>query len=284
MTGTIFLLDMSGSSIAEAVADVDRVGKLTKALRFAETDKRSANSELKVRRKDQVEAQRESDRYKDLDQVDGEVAQTVANLSLVRGKIYSAQVAQNIRFRMLAARESVQKTSWVEQVVVPTQDQVQRASQVHTSLIEASRLCKTHRAHNELVRKLDGIRTIPQPVGVQGAEEAVEALVTATTLRTRLRSARSTLEGVEARTGGLSQASFTTFDGVSAKASKVLNALNSVKSLRSKLVSSKLELDNIQAQVLASEEQLRQQASEVSTLLGNLGECPTCGTIQGDSK
>ena len=45
-TGQMFLLDLPGSAIAEAVADVERVGQLTQALRLADSDKRSASSEL----------------------------------------------------------------------------------------------------------------------------------------------------------------------------------------------------------------------------------------------
>lgn len=48
----IFLLGEPGSVMAEAVADVDRVGLLTRALRLSEADTRQANSERRIRRKD----------------------------------------------------------------------------------------------------------------------------------------------------------------------------------------------------------------------------------------
>ena len=51
-TGQVFLLNETGSVLAEAVSDVERVSLLNKALKESEKDKRAANSELKVRKKD----------------------------------------------------------------------------------------------------------------------------------------------------------------------------------------------------------------------------------------
>lgn len=51
-TGQVFLLNETGAVLAEAVSDVERVSVLNKALKESERDKRSASSELKVRKKD----------------------------------------------------------------------------------------------------------------------------------------------------------------------------------------------------------------------------------------
>ena len=48
-SGQLFLVDKPGSAVAEAVADVERVGQLNRALRNAESDRRTAASTLKVR-------------------------------------------------------------------------------------------------------------------------------------------------------------------------------------------------------------------------------------------
>jgi DNA repair exonuclease SbcCD ATPase subunit len=49
MNGVMFLLDQPGSVIAEAVADVERVNQLNKALKMSESDRRTAKADLKVR-------------------------------------------------------------------------------------------------------------------------------------------------------------------------------------------------------------------------------------------
>lgn len=51
-TGQIFLLDQSGSSLAEAISDVERVRTLNEALRSAQSDQRSKVAERKVRESD----------------------------------------------------------------------------------------------------------------------------------------------------------------------------------------------------------------------------------------
>ena len=52
ITGVSFLLHEPGSVIAEAVADVERVNQLSRALKACESDRRSARNDLKMRRKD----------------------------------------------------------------------------------------------------------------------------------------------------------------------------------------------------------------------------------------
>jgi DNA repair ATPase RecN len=49
VTGVIFLLNETGSVIAEAVADVARVNQLTNALKACDSDRRTARAELKAR-------------------------------------------------------------------------------------------------------------------------------------------------------------------------------------------------------------------------------------------
>lgn len=50
--GQIFLLNEPGSVLAEAIANVDKVGVLNEALRFSQTDRRAAQAELKLRQED----------------------------------------------------------------------------------------------------------------------------------------------------------------------------------------------------------------------------------------
>ena len=73
-TGQVFLLDLPGSSVAEAVADVDRVGRLTQALRFADSDKRAATTDLRVRRQDVETGKREVEAYDGVEAVVDAVA------------------------------------------------------------------------------------------------------------------------------------------------------------------------------------------------------------------
>jgi exonuclease SbcC len=68
-TGSLFLVGRPGSVVAEALSDVDRVGALTEALRLSESDRRSATSELKVRRKDLKGFKEETEAFAGFDAV-----------------------------------------------------------------------------------------------------------------------------------------------------------------------------------------------------------------------
>lgn len=68
-TGQVFLLDRPGSALAEAVADVERVGQLNRALRKAESDRRQTLTTLKIREADQRVCELEVQRFQGLDKL-----------------------------------------------------------------------------------------------------------------------------------------------------------------------------------------------------------------------
>ena len=68
-TGTLFLVGSPGSVTAEAIADVERVGKLANALKMAESDQRAVASVLKLRRKDEEALGKEIHLYDSLPMV-----------------------------------------------------------------------------------------------------------------------------------------------------------------------------------------------------------------------
>lgn len=67
IVGQVFLLDQPGSVIAEAVADVERVGHLNRAMMASEKDRRKAEDKLRVRKEDLVEAETEVAFFEGLD-------------------------------------------------------------------------------------------------------------------------------------------------------------------------------------------------------------------------
>jgi exonuclease SbcC len=65
--GDYFLVNKSGAIVAEALSDVERVGRLNKALRLTDRDRRSTDSELRVRRKDLRSIQKDLELFEGLD-------------------------------------------------------------------------------------------------------------------------------------------------------------------------------------------------------------------------
>ena len=72
--GTLFLVNRPGSAVAEALSDVERVGKLTEALRLSEKDRRSSSSELKIRHSDLALAKDYVAKFEGLSELSSKVA------------------------------------------------------------------------------------------------------------------------------------------------------------------------------------------------------------------
>ena len=72
-TGQVFLLDEPGSVLAEAVADVSRVGVLNEALRLAQSDRRTVALEIKAAASEVARGEGELARYGGLDALSARV-------------------------------------------------------------------------------------------------------------------------------------------------------------------------------------------------------------------
>ena len=113
-TGQVFLVDQPGSVLAEAVADVERVGKLNRSLKLAEKDKRSASSELKVRKKDLKTYEEDLLLFEGVDDVDGLVSnceKALAKIEKIGGWVSGLK---GLRDRYAVATEVVESLSGVQ--------------------------------------------------------------------------------------------------------------------------------------------------------------------------
>jgi len=121
-TGQLFLVNRPGSAIAEALSDVSRVGQLTAAMRLSESERRTADNELRVRRKDVKALTSEVAKYDGLEGV-----RALADAAK-QGREASAQAAESLettrslqrRFKDSAA--SVQAFSGFDPGVLPPAD------------------------------------------------------------------------------------------------------------------------------------------------------------------
>ena len=118
-TGQIFLLDQPGSVLAEAVSDINHVSQLNEALRLAESDKRSAASELKVRVADQVVHEANVKKYDGLDDVDAEITAIEAEAAKAAKIAAVVQTITGMQTRLNAAKGAVAALEGVEAVDVP---------------------------------------------------------------------------------------------------------------------------------------------------------------------
>jgi len=120
--GQVFLLDKPGSVLAEAISDVERVGKLNKALQVAESDRRKARSVLKVRRSDEEKTQDKLVLFHGLDDV-GKRIEGLEELQEQAVKVRGA-LLELLRLKEALHREGavIAKLSGVDKVSLPEKE------------------------------------------------------------------------------------------------------------------------------------------------------------------
>lgn len=125
-SGTLFLVDKTGSSVAEALSDVEKVGKLTSALRLSERDRRSAEDELKIRRADADVAQKKVEKFKGLDKVSDSVEELVVAFRGLSEAAQRIREAQRLRGRLVSSRAATDALKGFENVVPSPPEKAQK--------------------------------------------------------------------------------------------------------------------------------------------------------------
>lgn len=120
--GQVFLLDKPGSVLAEAISDVERVGKLNKALQVAESDRRKARATLKIRRSDEEKTQDKLVLFHGLD----DVGKRIEGLEEMREQAVKVRGALVELLRLKEAlnreRSVIEKLSGVDKVQLPEKE------------------------------------------------------------------------------------------------------------------------------------------------------------------
>lgn len=187
-SGQIFLLDKPGSAVAEAVADVERVGQLNRALRNAESDRRTAAATLKVRVADLAGYEDQVARYEGLDDaVAGVTALEQAQVQVLR-LAKAIQGLQVLRDRLIAAREAAAVLAPVEAFHVPEAAEVQK---LQTELTELQKFQQRLQKARAEVTRHAGVDTLVMVVDEAPAKRLLEALKVLKGFQTSLKAAQT---------------------------------------------------------------------------------------------
>jgi exonuclease SbcC len=138
--GVLFLVDRPGSVVAEALSDVERVGKLSDALRLSESDRRSTTAELKIRRKDALELVEEEAAFEGLDEVAvaiGALAEAEKELVFVEMEV---QEFSRLRERLEASHSVVSSLEGFDPEALPNVSAASEVQQLQVELREARAL------------------------------------------------------------------------------------------------------------------------------------------------
>ena len=183
-TGQVFLLDQAGSVVAEALADVERVGKLSRALRACDSDKRAATTELKVRRADAKQIAADVTTFDGLDgalSLIADVEQAGLTLQGYRTRIESLL---DVQARRQALRDRLAKLDGVQDVHVPTGEDATKVAQTGAKLASLRDLTTRWQAAQQAASRLDGVQhvTCPASSDAQDTQREIAALQSLQTL------------------------------------------------------------------------------------------------------
>ena len=269
-TGTLFLVNTPGSVVAEAVADVDRVGKLTKALKLSEKDRRSVLSTLKVRRKDVENVDDELEAFKGFDDVITAVGDLEGTLKKADTQKALLDFFLGLHVRWEAAHQEVTSLDGVESIPEPDPESSREARKLTSTLRDLTSLSDRHRKVSSSVQHLEGVDDLSIPVP-KGAQDERDALVTLLALRGNHGAASQAvarLEGV----ADVSGPSPKTLDGVQ----KVRKALGFFENIKSRGLALEAEIQRLVDEISTADAELGEAQKEVGVLIGQLGICPTC--------
>jgi len=266
-SGTLFLIDRPGSAVAEALSDVEKVGKLTKALKSADKDRRSAVSELKVRRKDKTAAQDEVDRYAGLD---GVVTQTKSlSRSAVQVPYDSLREAAVLNKQYITVRTAAEALKGFDPSPIPETKQVQSVLGSRSALVTAQKVNKQFITARSAVQALEGFSSeVPESTQVLRYKTLLGVLGGLSHRLKGAREAASALEGCKV----------PTFPDPT-RATRLLEALTTVSALQSR----REKAAGLVADLTSSEARSLKEAQDAEDLvrvtLGERGLCPTCKTV-----
>lgn len=192
-TGQVFLLDQPGSVLADAVADVDRVGQLNEALRLSESDRRSAASDLRSRQTEDQDLQTRILKFGGLDdacvQVHAIEHQHAQTLRIEQG----IQQVTRIRDQIRSVTTVVNRLAGILDVQVPDIPFEDDLREIHALGDLRLRLGATTSG----VTRLTEVESIPVDVDGSLVDRIDLALRRAEDLRHQWKGARSTVDTAE---------------------------------------------------------------------------------------
>lgn len=269
--GTLFLVNRPGSSIAEALSDVERVGKLSTALKASEKDRRSVQSELKIRRKDLEQSKTALEKYDGL----GFVSDQIKSLSKFQDVIDS-QGSRIIEVSALKSKydSALGKSNYLsgfDPGVVPSLDRVEKLKK---AVDKVSEYHKKFNSAKLTVGKLSGFDSVSLP----NSDES-------TRLKDELKSVSDLNNKLIKSTNDYSRySSFSAPDLPEASsATATRQSITSLQLLIERYNKASKDCSDLEKSLRSLATSVSEAEDQVVILLGDRGLCPTCNTVHNGS-
>lgn len=164
--GTLFLVNRPGSAIAEALSDVKRVGALSAALKASEKDRRAANAELKIRRKDIEVHKVSAERFTGLNPVADQIRLLSDDLASMQAGEQEIEEVTRLRDRLAAATQATQDLDGFDAVDVPDT----KAPKIKQAITKVSGYATRLKSAREARDHLQGFEEISLPESTSASQ------------------------------------------------------------------------------------------------------------------
>lgn len=196
--GQLFLINQPGSTMAEAVADAERVGQLQQALKLSESDRRKAAGELKLRNSDRKDLELELNTFEGLDDAVALVAGIEATEARCQKVLKAITGLESMLSSLTAATDVVTNLEGISQV--DTAIDTDSALSLKKELGETKALLSLWEKAQSLVGGLEEITSIEVPTKqdmhpVEKLKKALQVLIDLEARKVRLDETVNTLLG-----------------------------------------------------------------------------------------
>lgn len=274
-TGPLFLLDKPGSAIADAVANIERIQMLNRALKACESDKRSAVSDLKLRKKDQESIERDLARFEGLDGLVEQVEKLESDKAKA-DRIRNGHKKLALLARQYAtAKQQAKKLDGFD----PQVPDEKPATRLVRELEESRQLRVSLRRSASALEALGKLGDVEASLPPEANVEEVRRLQTGVKRVRQLRARLVPLRGeVEHWKRAADSAHKCQVDGsLEKKARQIQAVVKLLRALRSEISVSKQQVEKCETSLSEVTAEIEEIEEDLGEALGHYDDCPLCG-------
>lgn len=274
LIGQLFLIDLPGSYLAEAVSDTDTIQVLTEAFKLSEKNRKSAASELKVRTKDLEEVDLTISKYSELESIKIDLNVVVSldkDLSVLREHLNTLKMIKDRKSFYLSTFKSLDNldylTTLLTQCDIRSLLQSFEKLQVFRSILTAyNSLLKTSDSVTELLTDID------IPIDMSDLRVLYTKALELTKLLNSIYLIKTTLVKVERVIVSDSDTSQSDLESLK----KTYAMMNFVSQARANLLDLNATISNCSESIETISMDVSKVKQNISRILEECGKCPVC--------
>ena len=274
--GQLFLVNQPGTVLAEALADMNRVGMLNEALRLSQSDRRTQSGELKVRETDLLKLESNLTSYEGLDTVLATVHDAEGLEKIHDSLAQEFETVRGVKDRREMALDVLHSLDGVRLLSIPSQEvlcsKFDGLSEDVTSVKLLRRRLKDIRV---ILTSLGGVRELSLDVKT---EDRTKKLATAvefvTSLSARWDRAKDDLETLQS-VPDPALPSKQEFDDPRGKNTLLVDT----RALKTRLAQVRSTIKTALSEIEQVHSEYDGLLVEIRSILGEAQECPVCGTV-----